>query len=116
MSSITPAVHVSQTTAPSVALVPPSNQGQCIDAGGGDVELQKYNECNARLDVVVEKWYLRFCVRSKRLSRELAGKLLVSTVAECEREMAAIVAEYHELEIPYIVTGIVMINPLQDGH
>jgi hypothetical protein len=50
------------------------------------------------------------------LSRELAGKLLVSTVAECEREMAAIVAEYHELEIPYIVTGIVIINPLQDGH
>jgi hypothetical protein len=107
---------VSQATAPSAdLLVTESNPGQYFDADGGDVELQKYNECNARLDVVVEKWYLRFSVRSKRLSRELAGKLLLSTVADCEREMAAIVAEYHELEIPYKVTGIVMINLLQDG-
>lgn len=72
-------------------------------------EITSFNELNARLDVLVDKWYSHFLVKSSRQTIARATSLLESTIKDCELDMVAVLAQYPGYNFNHKVIALVLV-------
>jgi hypothetical protein len=98
-------VHATDSTEPiEVVRTAASIKDTSDNYSQSELETVTTNAWNAKMDVLVEKWYIVFSTKCSGLGMQQAQVLREQVLVECEKEMSEVTIEYTESKLSYNVS------------